>query len=235
MEAVEAPDPDVFWGFDDVFLFVGLACVSGLVSVLLIKPIHIQSKGVEALSAQFILYGFLFLGLYLMFKLKYARPFWRSLGYRPATGGWWIAPAGVALAFAISAIGALLKTPDLDTPMVRMLSDPATIGLFAVFGSTLGPLCEELAFRGLLQPLLVRSAGPTVGIFAAALPFGVLHLPQYGYSWRHALLITLAGAVFGFVRQAMRSTLAATVMHSAYNFTFFLALMSKREELPALW
>ncbi len=235
MESAEPAGREVFWGFEDILLFIGLACVSALASMFLIKPLHIRSKGVEALTAQFVLYGFLFLGLYLIFKLKYARPFWRSLGFVPAAGGWWIAPAGVALAFGISGLGVLLKTPDLDSPMARMLSEPTTIVLFAVFGSTLGPLCEELAFRGLLQPLLVRNAGPAAGILAAALPFGVMHLPQYGNSCRHALLITLAGATFGIVRQAMRSTLAATVMHSAYNFTFFLALMSKREEFPALW
>jgi membrane protease YdiL (CAAX protease family) len=236
MTGAAAPsEPDVFWGFGDVALFVGIAFLAALASALAIRPFHIPSKGAEVLAAQFALYGLLFLGLYLIFRLKYGRPFWGPLGFRTEGVEWWIAPLGVAQAFAVSALGAALRTPDLDSPMLELLADPATLGLFALFGSTLGPLCEELTFRGFLQPLLVRASGPVAGVFAAALPFGVLHLPQYGYSWRHALLITLAGAGFGAARHALGSTLGAAVMHGAYNFTFFLALLWKRGELPALW
>ncbi len=36
--------------------------------------------------------------------------------------------------------------------------------LFAIFVVILGPVCEELAFRGFLMPLLMRSFGPAIGI-----------------------------------------------------------------------
>jgi len=97
---------------------------------------------------------------------------------------------------------------------------------------TLGPVCEELAFRGFLQPLLVRSLGPVGGVLAAAVPFGLLHIPEYGNSWRHGVVITLAGAAFGCVRQATGSTKASTVMHASYNFLFFFVLISQGRNLP---
>jgi membrane protease YdiL (CAAX protease family) len=106
------------------------------------------------------------------------------------------------------------------------------VGIFAV---TLGPLCEELAFRGFLQPLLVRSVGAALGIFLTSVPFGLLHLQEYSWSWRHALLITLAGCAFGVVRYRTRSTAVAAVMHAAYNSTFFIAAWFSGEGVPATW
>jgi len=99
-------------------------------------------------------------------------------------------------------------------------------------GITLAPLCEELGFRGFLQPLLVRSLGAVPGVLLTALPFGLLHYQEYGNSWRHALIIAVAGAAFGWMRQATGSTKAAVVMHAAYNLLFFIALMTEKRMLP---
>jgi membrane protease YdiL (CAAX protease family) len=119
--------------------------------------------------------------------------------------------------------------------MKQLLSDRGSIVLIAVFAVTLGPLCEELAFRGFLQPVLVRSFGVVFGIVLAAIPFGLLHLSEYGNSWRHVLLITLTGIAFGCMRQLTGSTRAAAIMHAAYNFIFFATLFSQKGSLPPSW
>jgi membrane protease YdiL (CAAX protease family) len=124
--------------------------------------------------------------------------------------------------------GVLLRTPDINSPMKELLADPFSVVLLAIFGTTLAPLCEELLFRGFLQPLLVRSFGAAAGILIAALAFGLLHLQEYGNSWRHGLLITLAGASFGWVRRRTGSTKAAVVMHATYNAVFFVALAAQK-------
>src|SRR5205807_2006452 len=80
------------------------------------------------------------------------------------------------LAFGVVLVGRLLQTPDVNTPMKQLLSDRSSVLLIAIFAVTLGPLCEELAFRGFLQPLLVRSFGPVPGVILGAVPFGLLHL-----------------------------------------------------------
>jgi len=105
----------------------------------------------------------------------------------------------------------------------------------AVIGTTLAPLCEEIVFRGFLQPLLVRSFGAAPGILLAAAAFGLMHLQEYGYSWRHALLIAAAGASFGWMRQRTGSTKAAAVMHAAYNCVFFLLLAVQQAALHGRW
>lgn len=241
-EAAEPPPRLPFWGYGDLFLFIGLSLPCMLLGAFTVRAflaifgLEVHSKILILLPAQFLGYGFLFLFLLGLFKIQYGRPFWRSLGWAPAarsvsaTALW-----GVLLAFAVGIASALMKTPDIESPMKELLSDPRAVVLVALFGTTLGPLFEELAFRGFMQPLFVRSLGVVPGILLAALPFGLLHLQQYAFSWRHGLLITLAGAGFGWMRHRSGSTKFATIMHAAYNCTFFVALLAQRKDLPHIW
>jgi len=240
----EAPRPEAypFWGYADVIVFFGLAFPCLLVGALTVKlflwvfHIHVHSLALELVPAQFLGYGFLFFALYLLLKVHYRRPFWQSLRWvetRPGLGR--AVLYGFLLAFSVALLGSALRTPDIQTPMKQLLSDRASMVLIAIFAVTLGPLCEELAFRGFLQPVLVRSFGPAGGIVLSAIPFGLLHLSQYGGSWRHGLLISVAGMGFGWMRQASGSTRTATVMHAAYNFIFFAALFTQKGNLPASW
>ena len=135
---------------------------------------------------------------------------------------------GVLTAAAVLAAGAFLQMPQIDTPMEELLADNLSLIVIAIFGSTLGPLVEEVLFRGLLQPLTVASAGTIPGILIAALPFALLHGPQYGWSWRHVALIVFAGAAFGWWRNRTKSTGAATVMHAAYNLFLFVGFIVGR-------
>ena len=242
--AVEtAPAEDYpFWKFADVAFFFAFAfpclVMGGVLvrAVIWLMGLHVHSKALELLPAQFLGSGFLFLALYLLLKLHYGRPFWQSLRWRPARiSVLREVMLGFLLAVAVASLGALLETPDVANPMKEMLSDRTSVLLLAVFATTLGPVCEELAFRGFLQPLLVRTLGPVGGILLASVPFGLLHLAQYAWSWRHALLITLAGVAFGWMRQITGSTRASTVMHAAYNFLFFAALLAQGNKIPTTW
>lgn len=230
-----AERPEVFWSYADIFLFVGLAVpamlagfglVHGALAIFHLHPI----RAAEVLCEQFTGYLFLFLTLVVIFRVQYGRPFWESLGWRPMripilhpiTAGW-------AAAIAVNVLGYLIRTPNTANPLTDLMQGRTALLLIAFFGVTLGPLAEELAFRGFLQPLLIRTFGVVPGILAASLPFGMLHFPEYGYSWRHALLICGAGAAFGWMRHHTGSTKASTLMHSAYNLLFFAALWGSRQ------
>ena len=179
-----------------------------------------------------IIYALAFGSLALLFRIQYDRPFWDSLGWRgfqmPVVQ---VALLGVGAAYAVSLLGALIRTPTTPNEITKLLDDPKSLILMAVFGVTLAPLCEELAFRGFLQPLLVRSLGPVPGIIAAALPFGLLHYREYGNSWRHAVIVAAAGAAFGWMRHRTGSTLASAIMHAAYNALFFVAVAGQKVSL----
>jgi membrane protease YdiL (CAAX protease family) len=113
-------------------------------------------------------------------------------------------------------------------PLMDLLRDRVSLILVGAVAVTLGPLCEELAFRGFLLPLLIRSLSALPGILITALLFASLHGPEYAWSWRHLLLITLAGVAFGWMRYRSGSTATATVMHAAYNLTFFVGMVAQR-------
>ncbi|HLK49353.1 MAG TPA: CPBP family intramembrane glutamic endopeptidase [Bryobacteraceae bacterium] len=228
---------EAFWSYSDVLIFAGLAIPCLLLGVGFVKTLeflfrfHPKIRMVELLPAQFLGYALLFTALWLLFKWQYGRPFWRSLAWNALRmPPLLVVLAGLATAFGVSAVSLLLQTPNTSNPMTEMLEDPTSLALVALFGITLGPLFEELFFRGFLQPLLVRSMGVPAGILVAAVPFGLLHFQEYGNSWRHVVLISLAGAAFGVMRQVTRSTKASTVMHGSYNALFFIALLVQRNQ-----
>jgi hypothetical protein len=227
-----------FWGYRDLLLFAGMALPSLLLSGLLVRGIltafHFQPKQklLELLPAQALFYVLLFAALLAIFRLQYNRPFWSSLGWgalrMPVP---WVVACGVGTALAVSLAGIVIQTPNTSNPMMDLMQDRTSIILMSLAAIIMGPLCEELAFRGFLQPLLVRSLGPMPGILLTAIPFGLLHFGEYGNSWRYALLVTLAGTAFGCLRQITGSTKASALMHACYNATnvlFFIFMQAQK-------
>jgi membrane protease YdiL (CAAX protease family) len=241
LEPLTQPPPpppeerEPFWSYTDLLIFAGLTipCLllgSGVVKVAFwIGNLHPAVTTWELLASQFVFYALLSGVLAALFRTQYDRPFWRSLG--------WVAPRlpllsalawGIGLAIAIIVLGLLIRTPHIPNRLTDLLKDPTSLVLVAIFGTLVAPVCEELLFRGFVQPLLVRSLGAVGGILLTALPFGMLHYYEYGNSWRHVLLISLSGAGFGWMRQATGSTRAAAGMHASYNaFQFVLWLVAK--------
>lgn len=236
------PERDPFWGYADLAMFLGITvpCLLGGLAivkvVMTVFRIHTTIKVAELLADQLAFYVLLFFGLRTILNLQYGRKFWRSLGWvetrLPAAT---IMLLGVLTAIGIAMASAVLRTPDTPNPMTEMMRDTTSLILMGIFGVTVAPLCEELAFRGFLQPLLVRTLGVMAGIVFSAIPFGLLHYQEYGNSWRHAAVISLAGVAFGWMRHVTGSTKASVIMHSAYNGFLFFALVAQRKDLPHLW
>jgi hypothetical protein len=210
-------------------MLLAWAMVKGAFAVLRVRG---AAPAVEPLAEQFVLYVMLFGALTLIFRLEYDRPFWRSLAWTGMRMPFlWVVVAGVATAYVVAILGQAIHTPATKNAVTELMEDRVSLLLMTVFGITLGPLCEELAFRGFLQPLLVRSLGAAPGIVLAAVPFGLLHYREYGNSWRHAAIVATAGMAFGWMRHATGSTKASTLMHASYNGLVFAATLSQRTDL----
>ena len=104
-----------------------------------------------------------------------------------------------------------------NTPFDVVLRRAYSLMAVAVFSVTLGPLMEELFFRGFLYPLLRKHFGVLTAIIGTALPFGLVHLAQYGYSWASGVLIFMVGVVLATVREKTNSLAAGFLVHVAYN------------------
>lgn len=235
----EGPPPEryPFWGYRDLLFLIGLAVPCLVISILLVSaatllmPASWNTPAVAALTLQFLLYGLWFACLWGLIRLRYDRPFGESLRWQKPSRGWVsYVLLGFGLALSIAVLGALTRAPDIEMPMKELLSDRASLILVGIFAVTLGPVCEELIFRGFLQPLIEKSLGPVPAIVLSAVPFALLHGPQYAWSWQHILLILVAGCVFGAVRFVSGSTAAAAAMHAGYNLTFFAAYLSQWDQ-----
>jgi len=218
-----------FWSYEDLFFILAI-CVPALIAAFfVIKAIPgtaVFGMPFQELLTQLVWYALVFGSLTILLRFRYERPFWRSLGWKFPFGG--ITGAlvgGPLLALAIALLGFALNAPEIPMPFQQMLRDKPTTMLFAIFVVVLGPLSEELAFRGFLMPLLVRSLGAAWGVLTTGLLFGLMHAAEYHWSWRHVLLIVVAGTVFGWVRYRSGSTTASIFMHSTYNLTQFAAFV----------
>jgi len=236
------PETYPFWTYVDLVLIAAMTLPCMALGILLVRGVvwlfhrHPALVVMELLPAQILGYLMIFGAIAVMFRAQYGKPFWRSLAWVPAgVPVIAIALAGVGTAIAVAIAASLIGTPSTSNPMTDMMQDRTSLFLLTFFGIAIAPVAEELAFRGFLQPLLVRSLGPFLGILGAAIPFGLLHYREYGNSWRHAVVISLAGAGFGIMRHRTGSTRAAAAMHACYNTFLFLALYSTRKDLPHLW
>jgi membrane protease YdiL (CAAX protease family) len=94
---------------------------------------------------------------------------------------------------------------------------------------TLGPVLEEIVFRGYLFAFLMwllsktasdAARGWSVVVFAAVV-FALVHLAQPGVSWLQLACITSTGTLYGWIRWRSGSTAPAAVSHAAYNLALY--------------
>jgi len=228
--------PQPFWGYTDLLLFIGFCVPCLLIATLLVRAaayfLH-TPKPAMLLLVQAVWYFLAFGSVAVLFRLRYEQPFWRALGWRSislssSTGA---VIAGPCLALGLGILGNVLRTPEIDLPFQQMLGSTATTVLLGIVVVILGPVCEELAFRGFLMPLLIRSLGAAGGIVATGVIFGGIHGYEYEWSWRHMLLISLVGCVFGWAKYKTQSTATAALMHSTFNLTQFAAFLAQSRTL----
>jgi len=222
------PTPRVpFWDYVDLFLFALLAFSSLAISLFVGLAFTKLSLPLRQLLAQALWYTLAFGALKALLLFRYDRPFWRSLGWHPislaAVSGAIV--AGPVLVISIALLQFALRSPEIEPPFGQMLGSRATIIMFGILAVIIGPLAEELAFRGFLMPLLIRSLGAAGGIVVTGILFGSLHGFEYQWSWQYMLLISLVGCVFGWAKYKTGSTLASTLMHSTFNLTQFAAFL----------
>jgi uncharacterized protein len=224
------PEPETFWGYEDLGLFIGAAIPCLFLGAVLVRALHISSRGIQILLLQFLMYALLFAVLYALISIRHQRPFWRSLSWsrRVRFPLSWIV-GGSMLALATSALGATMKAPQVPDQIRALITGRGSLTAVLVFVVVLGPIFEELVFRGFLLPLLVRTFGPAPGILLTALPFALLHGAQNEWAWQQITMIGIAGAAFGYAKFRTGSTAASTLLHSGFNLMGALAYLFEWE------
>jgi membrane protease YdiL (CAAX protease family) len=176
----------------------------------------VAQKPIILLVSQFLIYAAVAAFMVMLVEGKYHAPFWQAIRWNWPRAQWRLLALGAVMFLGLGLLENLMPMPK-DTPFEHLFDRPRDAYLISLIAVTLGPLMEELFFRGFMYPVLARRMGVLWGIILTALPFGLIHLPQYGWAWGAALVIFLVGVVCGAVRAATKSVAASFLVHVGYN------------------
>ena len=180
---------------------------------------EVAAKPSLALFTEFLVYAAVVLYMYLLLEGRYRTRFSEAIRWNwPRGGAWKLIALGIIMLASLQGLGHLLPIPK-SVPFDQFFKRPLEAYITSVFAISIGPLMEELFFRGFLYPVLARRLGMGAGVFLTALAFGLIHALQLGFAWAPVLLIFLVGVVLTMVRALTQSVAASFVVHAAYNST----------------
>jgi membrane protease YdiL (CAAX protease family) len=128
--------------------------------------------------------------------------------------------AGAAAAALVIAILHAKRTP------LGQASPPTLL-----YGITIGPIIEEILFRGAAFSVIYVTAGSIKGLLGlrlaiaivlSSLLFAVAHTRTMGIPW---LVFFAMGTLYAILRWRSNSTAAAALMHATYNAVIALAML----------
>ena len=103
----------------------------------------------------------------------------------------------------------------------------------AVLAVSLGPVLEEVIFRGYLFTAalsligrVVASRSTSLSIIGIAVLFSIAHLATPGITVLQLCCIAVTGSMYGYIRFRFRSTAAAALAHGMYNLALYLSYWS---------
>jgi uncharacterized protein len=149
----------------------------------------------------------------------------------PASGSWYV--LALVIGLAMPPIGALitqwLAHGHPVTQNIEELSRQASghlrlpLGIVAV---TVGPMIEELLFRGVLLSALMDRLSTRWSVAICALLFGVVHLIGLNFQWYAVPNLTLLAMALCWLRLKSASLWPPILTHSVYNLFAFIALFA---------
>jgi hypothetical protein len=218
-----ASDRYPFWDYSAVvmlfFIAIAALILATLVGNAVMAGLHLELNAlVRRIVLQSFGYGLLLAGASAVFRRRYGKPFVRGVGF--VFEGFRLRTP--MLLGGILAIVTLVASAERagTKETIGLQSGWSPLWLVALASITVSPFVEEAFFRGLLQPLVVRSLGAVPGVAISALLYAAMLLPQYGWSRGWATLL-VASATWGWIRHRTDSTTAAAVAHASYNATVF--------------
>lgn len=114
-------------------------------------------------------------------------------------------------------------------PVVQVLRASQPLWLRAylvVLGVAVAPVAEEVLFRGVLLPLILRRLGPAPAIFLVALFFALLHFNAFAF-----VPLFVIGSGFGLAYLMSGDLRVPVMMHALFNAVSF-ALLGLQGGLP---
>jgi membrane protease YdiL (CAAX protease family) len=162
---------------------------------------------------------------FILFLIRglHGRPSLRVLHFlpvgKPSVGR--LIAGGAFLALAVLGASIVLPRP-AESPLEKLLATTPSLILFVFFAIVVGPLLEEIVFRGFLFTALADVFGVRVAVPVTALLFAGLHGRQLGGNLPVLALILVVGYILTRVRERSNSIVPSIIMHTTYNATLFV-------------
>jgi membrane protease YdiL (CAAX protease family) len=159
-----------------------------------------------------------------------ARP--PGFGFGPAVSAYWYVLAliiGIVAPPLGGLLTELLAHGQTVSQNVEELSRHAPDSLRLPLGMVMvvvGPLIEELLFRGVLLSALMRVLSTTWSITISAVLFGVVHLEGLDFKWFALPGLILLAVGLAWLRLKSSSLWPAIVAHGMYNLFALIALFA---------
>lgn len=230
------PSEGSSWGALDVFLMVVLMVTAFLIFMLVITFAvqhflypklawtEVWQFPLVTVAAQFLAYAVVLAFMFSVVARDRAHSFWREIGWNFPKNWTGYLFGGVLLSVGLQVLARYLPMPK-DVPMDRFFQTALEAWVLSIFGATVGPLMEELFFRGFLYPVLARKLGTAISVLITSLAFSIIHGPQLGRAWGPVLVIFVVGLVLTLARAITRSVAAGLLLHASYNATIFFLML----------
>ena len=141
----------------------------------------------------------------------------RLKGHVGRTLGTYVAFAFLWVPFSLMLYPLLVRGVGWDLPaqpvLLYVVGQAPPMGLFLAISliCVVGPIGEELFFRGYIYRFVVMRWGQATALVVTSVWFGVIHGPEY------ALPLTLMGLLFGYLRQRTGGVAAPILAHMLHN------------------
>lgn len=177
-----------------------------------------QQKLWIALCTQFVWYVIVAFYMVMFVEGTYHQRFWSAIRWNWPRRTWpLLVPLGMVLVL-MQGLEKFFRLPK-HIPMEDFLKSPSVAILTAIFAVSLGPLMEELFFRGFLYPVLARRWGVFAAVSITSVAFGLVHGAQLAFAPGLILIVFLVGLVLTIVRAKTGSVGSSLVVHISYNST----------------
>ncbi|HTC28444.1 type II CAAX endopeptidase family protein [Dyella sp.] len=156
----------------------------------------------------------------------------QGFGFAPAASAYWYVWAfivGVVAPPLGGVLTELLAHGQTVSQNVEELSRHASENLrlpLAIVMVIVGPLIEELLFRGVLLSALMRRLSTAWSITISAVLFGVVHLEGLDFKWFALPGLILLAVGLAWLRLKSSSLWPAVVAHGVYNLFALIALFA---------
>lgn len=232
------------WGWLDllIFFFFGvgsLILMSNVAAVLILILLntspteyekHPTALAAHATLAQAMWSMVVMMFLFALLRVRFAAPFWRTMGWRdlrlPGANRF----ASYLLCFFGGSVFAILINlasgfvpTEKKLPIQDLFQTRVSVMLVAATAILIAPLVEETIFRGFLYPVLARSLGISAGVILTGVLFGLMHAMQLSGGYGQIGLLMVVGIVLTYVRARTGTVLAPYLLHLGYNTLLFVA------------